>query len=252
MQYHSVFGESGYAIPCISAINGQEKTVCIISHGFGSSKESTTAMMLLRELPQKGIGAIAFDFPAHGSSPVDGDKLRVEACIQTLADVEAHVRETVPEAEVVYFSSSFGAYINLQYLSGGERRKRHTGKSFLRSAAVNMPELFLNPTEKEQEELREKGFIMLEYDTRPIKLTTAFVDDLAHHDLFQRNHVGGDRICMIHGEADETILVQHARRFAEKFQIPLTIVPGGDHSLSIPGAPEQVLEHALRFFGCNE
>jgi hypothetical protein len=245
MKHQDVLGKNGYKIPCVSAIGGQEKMVCIISHGFGSSKESVTAVMLLESLPKAGIGAIAFDFPAHGSSPVDGDQLRIETCLQDLADVEAYVHAAAPQAEVVYFSSSFGAYLNLQYLSGG----RGTGeKSFLRSAAVNMPQLFLNPTKEEQDQLDQAGYLMLEGYTRPIKLTAAFLQDLASHDLFQCNRVGGDKICMIHGEADETILIQHARRFACQFHIPLTVVPGGDHSLSVPGAPEQVLALALRFF----
>lgn len=245
MRHHTILRQNGYEIPCISAIEGQEKTVCIISHGFGSSKESVTARMLLESLPKAGIGAIAFDFPAHGSSPVDGDQLRIETCMQDLADVEEYVHTAAPGAEVVYFSSSFGAYINLQYLSSGRGKGE---KSFLRSAAVNMPELFLHPTEAEQAELDQTGFLMLEEYARPIKLTAAFLKDLASHNLFQCNQMGGDKICMIHGEADETILVQHARRFADQFRIPLTIVPGGDHSLSVPGAPEQVLALALCFF----
>ena len=41
---------------------------------------------------------------------------------------------------------------------------------------------------------------------------------------------------------------EEARRFAVRFQIPLTVIPGGDHRLSIPGAPELVLERAAAFF----
>ena len=215
------------------------------SHGFGSSKESPTAQMLLRELPKVGIGAIAFDFPAHGSSPVDGTRLRIETCMQDLAAVEAYARTLLPQASVVYFSSSFGAYINMQYLAAG------TGagvKSFFRSAAVNMPELFTDPTEDQKRQLQADGFLMLNDYQRPIRLTQAFLTDLARHDLFQCVRPEGVALEMVHGACDETILLEHAVRFSEQFGIPLTIIPGGDHSLSIPGAPEQVLQLAIRFY----
>lgn len=240
-----ILGANGYGIPCLYTIDGQEEMVCIVSHGFGSSKESATAQMLLQSLPKRGIGVFAFDFPAHGDSPVGGERLRIETCIQDLAAAEQRAIVLAPKAKVVYFSSSFGAYINFQYLAAGIG----TGvKSFFRSAAVNMPELFTHPTEEEQAQLQKNGFLLLDGYTRPIKLTTAFLADLAGHDLFQCRRPQNTELCMIHGERDETILIEHAERFALQFDIPLTIVPGGDHSLSIPGAPEQVLQLAAGFF----
>lgn len=53
---------------------------------------------------------------------------------------------------------------------------------------------------------------------------------------------------MIHGESDETIPLSDVQTFAKKFHIPLTVVPNGDHRLSIPRAPEQVARLAADFF----
>lgn len=136
MKKETIRGLNGYDIPCLNNLSGGERMAVIISHGFGSSKESPTAQAIAAALPEHGIGTYSFDFPAHGDSPVEGEQLRICNCLNDLAAVEAHVRELMPEADIAYFSSSFGAYINLIYLA----TRTHVGKkSFLRCAAVDMP-----------------------------------------------------------------------------------------------------------------
>ena len=143
-------GLNGYDIPCRHTIQGGESMVCLITHGFGSSKDSPPAQLLAGELPRHGIGTLALDLPAHGDSPVDGNALSIRHCLDDLARAEARALELAPGARVVYFSSSFGAYLNLIYLS----TRPHRGtRSFLRSAAVEMPLLFHSPTPEQAEEL---------------------------------------------------------------------------------------------------
>ena len=243
--------KNGYNIPCQYNIKSDDKIVCIIAHGFGSNKNSPTAIMLDEQLPKYGIGTFAFDFPAHGDSPVDGLKLTVDACIEDLAASEAYVRELAPNAEIVYFGSSFGAYTMLNYLA----TRPHTGhKAFFRSAAVCMPELFHHKTTEQEAELTSKGYLLFgatyEYE-RPIKLTRDFFDSLDAHDVFSLWHNDAANIYMIHGESDQIIPLSEAKRFAEKFGIPMTIVQEGDHRLSILGAPEKVLQMAINFFVHN-
>ena len=112
MKMDWVPGRNGYDIPVRAAWAGEEQVV-IICHGFGSSKASPMVEALMQTLPQHGITAVAFDFPAHGDSPVDGAYLRVPYCIDDLETVEAWVRTILPKASVGYFGSSCGAYITL-------------------------------------------------------------------------------------------------------------------------------------------
>lgn len=234
-----------YDIMFNAETNMDNKTVVVIAHGFGSSKESPTAQMLMNELPVHGIGVMAFDFPAHGESPVDGEFLTVENCIDDLMDVEQLVRNQNPGVEVVYFGSSFGAYITLNYIFGCRIRG---ARAFLRSAAVNMPELFRNPTQEEKQFLEKNGYVILDYDNgRPLKVTEEFISDLQEHDLFERFKKYGADIRMIHGSGDETIDYARAKEFAEMHDIEMTTVDNGDHRLSIPGAPEKVLSEMLEF-----
>ena len=239
--------KGSYDIPYISEIKGHEERILIVAHGFASSKESPNVNMLMRELAPNNIGVIAFDFPAHGDSPADGDYLTTDNCTNDLKAVAELVAEKYPHGEICYFGSSFGAYIIMLYLM-----KYHvTGaKVFMRSAAVDMHEFFEDLSPAQQKEMEQKGYIMLEYDNVPsLKLTRDFVEDLRNHNLFESFTSEGNTLKMIHGSSDEDVDYSNAADFARKFGIELITVPGGDHRLSIPGAPEKVLEETLGFLG---
>lgn len=247
MKREVIPGANGYGIPCMSHLAGGEKLVVIISHGFGSSKESPTAKAVLSALPEHGIGAFSFDFPGHGDSPAPGEMFRIEHCTGDLAAVEAHVRRLTPEAEIAYFSSSFGAFINLIYLSAG----KHPGsRSFLRCAAVDMPGILRRQTTPEQRaELDARGYVMLDQGyARPLKITSSFLAGLDTYDVFRLYRPGMAELEMIHGTRDEMAPLKDARRFARMSGALLTEVDGADHGFQIPGGMDLVVETAVRFF----
>ena len=251
MKRVTIPGSNNYDIACLHNVTGGEKIVVIISHGFGSSKESPTAMTLAETLTSRGMGAFAYDFPGHGESPVSGEMLRIESCLDDLAAVEAHVRTLAPQAEIMYFSSSFGAYINLIYLA----KRSHAGsRSFLRSAAVNMPGIFRErETPEITKQLEEQGYFIMDLDyVRPLKVTREFCHDLASNDVFSLYKQGiiksRTQIAMIHGEADETASVKDARCFASQSGADLLIVEGGSHRLMDPGQMDLVMKTAMDFF----
>lgn len=237
--------EDRYDIPYRAEISGNEDKVVVAVHGFASSKESPTVDMLMEALPERGIGVIAFDFPAHGESPADGEYLSVENCVRDLGDITELVGELCPGAEICYFGSSFGAYITLIYLT------RHGGpgtRAFLRSAAVNMSEYFSELGAEERKKLGHEGYFMLDDQVRPIMITDGFLRSLAENDVRRDLRRDGLRLRMIHGSSDEDIAYEEAVSFAERYGIELVTVEGGDHRLSIPGAPERVLSEALALF----
>jgi pimeloyl-ACP methyl ester carboxylesterase len=215
LQKEIIPGKNGYDIPCLNNINGDETMVVIVSHGFGSSKDSASAPRVADTLPKHGIATFGFDFPAHGESPVDGDSLRIENCLNDLASVERHVHGLLPDAKIAYFSSSFGAYINLIYLA----TRPHLGvKSFLRCAAVAMPGIFRDETTAQQaKELEQKGFVTIDYDYfRPLKITKAFRDDLNTHDVFSLFQKGATEMMMISCTADQTASIDDRVVFAAR------------------------------------
>ena len=234
-------GPGGYPIPCVHTIRGDETVVLIICHGFGSSKESPTAAMLSQALPALGVGTLAFDFPAHGDSPVDGDALTLENCVADLAAAEALALTLAPGCRPVYFGSSYGALVTLLYLSTCPHRGE---AALLRSAAVEPVPLFVGSrTPEQQRQLDSQGFYQFDFHyPRPLKLTRPFFRQLEEYDPFRLWKPGCARLEMVHGDADVVAPLAAAERFAAHSGARLTVIPGGDHRLSVPGAPEKVLE----------
>ena len=246
MERFSIPGKNGYEIPVKSCWTG-EKQVLIVCHGFGSSKESPMVQALDERMPREGIGTVSFDFPAHGESPGQEDTLRVPYCMDDLAAVEEYVRSQDPEVEIGYFGSSFGAYITLLYLS----QHPHPGaKVFLRSSAVTMPELVKTwLDQRAKEDLARQGWFVPDYDyVREMRITPAFLGDLAEHDLFEKYVPGAATLRMIHGAKDDVAPTGAAREFARRFGAHLTVLPNGEHPLMGPGELETVLDAAADFF----
>lgn len=241
-------------IPYVFEGNGDEKLIVIISHGFGSSKKSTTAVSVAEKLNSMGIGAVRYDFPAHGESAVDGDEFRMKNCVDDLERIENMVAEKYPDAEIAYFSSSFGAFTNLIYLS---TRKHRGTKSFLRCSAVDMPGIVRDwLSEEDMKEMKENGYLIIDEDyDRPLKVTMGFYEDLQEINLFELAGEegegfpsGGTELRMIHGTADDTAPYPDAVKFAEMYGIKLISVEGSDHGFTPDGAMDIVRAKAAEFF----
>ena len=234
-----------YAIPYYARIPDEPQRIIIISHGFGSSKYSPTAQLMLNGLAEAGLGTLAFDFPAHGSSRAGVQALRVKNCMEDVADLETMLTTQYPQAEIGYFSSSFGAFINLLYIS----THRHKGdRSFLRSAAVNMPSLFdREMTEAQRTELEETGQLVLDQEP-PVTIPAGFLDDMKMYDLFSQYEPDETQIGMVHGDSDEVIEPKIAVAFSAYYEIPAAFIPGGTHHLDGEGMPEHILAMAEEFF----
>lgn len=236
----------GYPIPCHLNWEGQEQ-VLIVCHGFGSSKESPMVQALHREMPGHGIGVCAFDFPAHGESPVWQEGLRVPFCLDDLAVVEEHLRTMAPEVRIGYFGSSFGAYITLLHLArGGAAGER----AFLRSAAVSMPRLVNTwVDDRARADLDRQGYFVPDYDyVREMRITWDFLRDLEENDVFTRYQPGQVRLSMVHGGRDDVAPAADAERFARQFGAELWLLPNGEHNLMGEGELDQVLARAVSFF----
>ena len=251
--------QSGFFVSCIEQIPDSCKGIVIAVHGFSSSKECSTYQVLLRKLPRAGLGLIGIDLPGHGKGESYAETLRIEACKESIAAAEKYICNVYPTIPVYYFGSSFGAYMIGLYLSTRE----HTGRrAFFRSAAVNMPDLFIkeNPSEAEQEMLRqlnEEGFFYYSLDDahQPVRITQGFYDDLAKNNLFEifdPARFGSNEVAMAHGLEDVVINPQKVRAFSEKFQIPVHFFKNEGHSLgSAADTPDKVTDLAICHFMRN-
>ena len=255
MEYFNIQKSDGNIISCVKSIHDHPMGIVIAIHGFTSSKESSTYRLLIDRLPEAGFGMVGIDLPGHGAEESAKETLRIPGAINSIEAVERYVRQEYPGYEVFYFGSSFGAYLIGLYISTREHSGR---KAFWRSAAVNMPELFIkeNPDEKEKQQLEDletKGYFDAEMEgNKPVRVTKAFYDDLLQNNLFEMfdaDRFGKHQITMAHGREDSVINPDAADRFAEKYKIPVTWFQGEGHSLSNNSStPDRVADLAIAFF----
>lgn len=247
MKENRIQGTNGYEIPIIENCNKDNKKIVLISHGFGSSRTSPTAAGLQEYMQRYGIGTCSYDFPEHGDSLAPIGAFRVKNCIRDMQSVEQWIKEQYPNTEIVYFSSSFGAYINLLYLSLYPNYER---KSFLRCAALQMRSIFDtfgSPMQKQK--LQENGSIVLDYEyAHPLTVTKEFYNDLKENNVFQKWNEKNAKLAFIHGDADTVAPIQDVQAFVKKYGYPLTVVPDSDHPLRSGTAIDAVHEAALAFY----
>ena len=247
--------ENGMIVPCLMEIPEGAKQIVIYVHGFESRKECDTARLLQERLPKEGIGAVSYDQPGHGEEEARKEWIRVESCKDSLQTVEEYLQTQYPDAEILYFASSYGAYLTALYIS----TRPHLGdKLFMRSAAVNMPHLLLGPPGSEPDpqalELLEKqGYLQPNLGAgNPVKVPKGMFEDLRDNDLFQKFNPDAfsHTACrMVHGSKDPVIDPRMAKAFSEKFQIPITFMEGEGHSINLkPEDPDRVVDQALEFF----
>lgn len=215
---------NGQEVPCIAEFPEGLRKLVLVIHGYDSSKESENAANLMRMLPQKGFGVIAYDQPNHGGAQAAEEKLTIDNCLDSLACVEDYLAQRFPGVEICYFGSSFGAYILGIYLV----QRQHRGhNAFMRCAAVNFPQLNIDERAKALEPV--DLFCLFEHD-RPDEVRFAFA----------------------HGECDSSVPVSAAIAFTEQFGYPLTVFPGEEHPICTdPASPIRIAELAAELFDCD-
>ncbi|MDD7035132.1 MAG: alpha/beta hydrolase [Firmicutes bacterium] len=249
MKIEKLTKDSGATVPVIYDVPDDAGRVVIMIHGFESSKECATGQMLFRRMLPEGIGVVAYDQPGHGSEEAREELLTLDNCKSSLRRVEDFVTSMWPDAEIMYFGSSFGAYLTGLYVSSESHRGR---KFFMRSAAVNMPELFLgNPDPEALKLLETQGYVEPDLGTGQIvKVPLQMFEDFRENNLFEKFDRNQVEAVMVHGEKDTVIDPAKARAFAAKFDIPITLIPGENHSICLnPESPDIVGDMAIEFFG---
>lgn len=244
---------NGKEIPCLVEVPENPKRIVIMVHGFTSCKDCPTAELLFRRLPKVGMGVVTYDQPGHGEAT--DDPLGVFNCIDSLETIEEYVAKRFPGVKIGYFGSSYGAYVTCMYIS---TRKHRGDKAFLRSAAVNMPELILEPLKKAwcpevEEMLRVQGYIAPDIGLGDIvKIPTQYLEELRDNNLFEKfdnEKYGHVELEFVHGGVDPVVNINAARSFADKFGFKFNVIEGEGHSICDKvESPDQVADLAIDFF----
>lgn len=211
-------------------------------HGFAGDKESSMLEKLAEACAPYGTALLCFDFPAHGSSPVNEEMLTIENCKQDLCAVLQYAEELYPKATKSIFATSFGGYITLLC-----SHKFPMYPLVLRAPAVTMPKLLLeNVLCTTQEQFKQVGTIKCGFE-RPIHLPYSFVEELQQQEDLNEKALQQPAL-IIHGDRDDIVPIGDIRKFAALHHtISLQIISGADHRFKKTGEMEKILSFTKEF-----
>ena len=252
MEKHFDINRGGYSIRSRLIINDTDKNtrnfdnLVIVTHGFGSSKETAGTLHFGEHLTAKykGFAVIAFDWPCHGMDA--RKKLTVEECLTYLTLVTEYAREELKAKRIYNYSSSFGGYLTLRYLL-------EVGNPFekiaLRCPAVCMYQSMMSYiSEDDRNKLKKGKEISVGFD-RKMKVDSSFFGSLKNFDVMNREYFDyADQMLIIHGTKDEMIPFEKVRTFAENNVIEFIPAEGANHPFQNPDHMALAIHEIIEFF----
>ena len=210
---------------------GQRPWPCVVTaHGLLSSKDSDKYVQIGEVFTQAGFAVCRFDFRGCGESQ---GNLAETTLAQRVADLRAVVEmmraHPALSGRVALLGSSLGGYAALFAASTDFKVKAVAAWS----TPANLDDFAEHP-----EKVRAQG------------LGDAFIAEVKEG-RYLRAPVGTRYCLFVHGEQDELVPADHARRLAESALNPrrLEIVPGADHRFTDATHRQQAVRLSLDWIG---
>lgn len=188
------------------------KKIIIAIHGFCGTKTSKTIRKLAEKVNAVNIAIVSFDLPGHGDSETNGDRLRVDICLEYIKTMYNFIHSTYPTIPISFFATSFGGYLTLLFSAKYPELK--ISEIGLRCPAVKMFEC-MHTLNKDIDMCSPSSYpIEMGYE-RKIKIYKDFVDDLFNNDVTAIDKFSHN-ITILHGYDDEVAPYFYSVNLSEK------------------------------------
>ena len=251
MDQHTILTHGDLQIPVLTfePDYADGSRVLIALHGFGGDMHSSVIAAIAEEMGFYNTHTIAFDFPAHGESPMHARDFSLDTCIAALETVVDYAAARWPQArEFAVLASSFGAYIALLAIDG-LKEKLGRFKMVLRCPAVRMNKTFLKIARTDDKGLMKKGRIICGYE-RKMELGYSFFQQL------QQNNAVADHdmpFMILQGDQDELVDVEDVEFFRLlNGKSCLVMIPGATHRFNHEGELDMIVDLARDWYLCEE
>ena len=198
----------------------------VISHCFTCSRHISILTRTCRELAAAGFTALRFDFSGNGQSEGDFADTSYTRHVSEMKSAAALLRNRGAE-KIFLAGHSMGATIAL---IAGSQMPEVPAICCIggRLSRIDTP-LVLD--EGQRRELAEDGAFSFVSRNRKLRLKAGFFEDAARYDLPGILKAYDRPILVLHGEDDEIIPVDEARRAHDlnPDRIELALMPGVDH-----------------------
>ena len=251
MDYTTILERGDLQIPVITyePEYSDHSRVLIGIHGFGGSMRSSVISAVGEEMGFYNTATIAFDFPAHGESPMDSRDFNLKTCQQSLLEVIDFAKERWPQAtEYGVLASSFGAYIALLAIDD-LKEKLGRFKFVLRCPAVRMNKTFLEIARTDAPGLMKKGRIICGYE-RKMELGYSFYEQLEYNNAVADHDMP---MLILQGDQDELIDIGDIEFFhLLNGKSSLVMIPGATHRFNHEGELDMIIDLARDWYLCEE
>ncbi|MFQ5474432.1 MAG: alpha/beta hydrolase family protein [Candidatus Nanoarchaeia archaeon] len=219
--------------------------VVILCHGFSTSKEGGTYIVLEGLLNVKDISTFRFDFYGHGES--DG-KFKDITISEAVDDILNAIRflKSKGYKKIGLMGSSFGGMAGILAVP----RTDDLFVLALKSPVSDyLGKLIAQKSREEIRSWRKKGFIYYrKSDGRKLKLNYSFFEDSET----LRGYESAKKIkiptLIVHGDADDSVPVEQSRKTASLIEgCRLEVMRGADHQYSNPEHKERLLRLITEF-----
>lgn len=238
-----LYRTENYGISYDENIPENAAVIIIAMHGFAGDRKSGCISLLENAANKMGIGLIKFDWPAHGESEVNGDKLSVSNCLTDLCSMVNHIKKRFPLARLAAFSTSFGGYLTLLYNYYNRSVFEHI---ILRSPAIGMYNILIGKIldGAAKEELAKNKSFAFGFE-RLMQVRASFLDELKNNDIVKLyGDMPLDNISIIHGTKDDIVPFGDSKAFSDIHKCRLYPIDGADHRYKKPGELDRVIEAA--------
>ena len=200
----------------------------ILCHGMESNKDSEKLIFLGRQLAQRGILTLRFDFSYVGESSGKFADITYSGEVEDLRAAYEIMRNR-HSGKIVIFGSSMGGTVALMF-AAAEPQVAAVATLAAPLHPENFPKRVLSPAELER--WRKRGFTR--YNGQ--RLNVNMLKDLESIDVPAAARSIRCPVLILHGDADEVVPVAEAHELHDclKNSPRLSILNGGDHRLSDP------------------
>ena len=201
---------------------GDASGVLLTFVGFGSSKKNSSNFVA-RIVKETGLSALVVDLSGHGDSPFNVEHTTPAQHIQEAVAAYDWIVSSYPGTSVYVMGTSYGGFVSA-YLS----KFRTVQKLVLRTPAIYEPSaLFTRHQLIDKIKVRE-----YRKSSEPV----------SRHPLFAQDGVIEPRaLLIVHGE-DESVPVETADVYRDKFNAEVYVAEGFSHSFRDPSNPQEGIE----------
>jgi alpha-beta hydrolase superfamily lysophospholipase len=211
----------------------------ILCHGMESNKESEKLVTLSRQLSEKGIFALRFDFAGSGESEGKFEEITYSGEVEDLRAAYEVVMKYRPK-KIGVLGSSMGGTVALLFAA-----EEKNVAALVTIAAPVHPERFSKrlSTPEETEQWRAHGFI--EYHGR--RLNVSLLHDLEVLDVPKAARKISCPVLVIHGDKDDIVPVEEGHELFAELAEPkrLCIIEGSGHRLTEPAHLQKALAESI-------